>query len=169
MRKRNRVYVRVPVEDRFWKFVGKTDGCWTWSGATRPFGYGVINLGIDHNCKVEPAHRVSWSIHFGPIPPDMHVLHKCDNPPCTNPDHLFLGSNADNIADMVAKGRDQFNHMHRRLGTAHGMSKLTDDDVRAIRQERAAGAILRVLSEKYDVSIPTIDRVVKRQTWGHIT
>lgn len=77
-------------------------GCWLWFGATVPDGYG--SFGIATN-KTEKAHRVSWKLHKGPIPPDKHVLHTCDNRCCVNPDHLWLGTNEDNVADRVLKGR----------------------------------------------------------------
>ena|ERR1700734_3169973 len=87
---------------RFWKAVIKHDGCWEWTKATAKHGYGMIGTGR----IVVTAHRVSWEIHFGPIPEGIDVLHKCDNPPCSNPDHLFLGDHADNMADAVRKWRN---------------------------------------------------------------
>lgn len=91
------------VASRFWEKVVKTAGCWKWLGCTVK-GYGKIGA---QNCIGSPlaAHRVSWELHHGKIPNGFCVLHKCDNPPCCNPDHLFLGSLADNNRDRVAKGR----------------------------------------------------------------
>lgn len=91
-----------PLADRFWEKVRKTDGCWEWLAYTCKFGYGRIG-GV--RGQVLDAHRVSWELHNGPIPEGICVLHHCDNPPCTNPDHLFLGTLSDNLADMYAKGR----------------------------------------------------------------
>jgi hypothetical protein len=83
--------------DSFWNKVNKTSGCWIWTAANKD-GYGrYSNSGY--------AHRISWEMHFGKIPAGMFVCHKCDNPPCVNPDHLFLGTNQDNVNDMRAKGR----------------------------------------------------------------
>lgn len=76
-------------------------GCWLWIAAAKPPGYGVI--GVNGRCS--SAHRVSWQLHNGPIPRGMHVCHRCDVPACVNPDHLWLGSHRENMADMVAKGR----------------------------------------------------------------
>lgn len=87
--------------ERFWKHVGKTESCWTWRGGVNSQGYGQLN--INHRC--EGAYRISYTIHFGPIPPGMMVCHRCDNPPCTRPDHLFLGTGSDNVRDMYAKFR----------------------------------------------------------------
>lgn len=87
---------------RFWSRVAKSDGCWLWTGARfGPNGYGAVRF----QKRNSSAHRVSWMIHFGPIPDGLFVCHKCDNPPCCNPAHLFLGTIGDNTRDMIAKGR----------------------------------------------------------------
>lgn len=88
---------------RFWAkvLIGKDDDCWIWRGARLPRGYGHITWRM----KTESAHRVAWRIAFGDIPGDLHVLHRCDNPSCVNPNHLWLGTASDNIKDGVRKGR----------------------------------------------------------------
>jgi len=86
----------------FWKKVIKKDGCWEWAACTNESGYGIFHTGK----KTDRAHRVSWILTNGEIPSGLFVCHKCDNPPCTNPDHLFLGTNKDNVDDMIAKGRN---------------------------------------------------------------
>jgi hypothetical protein len=93
-----------PVADRFWPKVEKTDGCWLWTGATDRRGYGKI---FDGAGKLLIASRVAHELCIGPIPDGLCVLHKCDNPPCVNPDHLFLGTFGDNTQDMLAKGRNR--------------------------------------------------------------
>ena len=94
---------RVPVSERFFSFVsvGSADACWPWTGRKFENGYGQFKLGS----KCRKASRVSWELHNGPIPEGKYVLHRCDNPPCVNPTHLFLGTHKENMSDMVAKGR----------------------------------------------------------------
>ena len=99
-------FVPVPLKDRFWKHVVQGDGCWEWKGALDPKGYGRVA----HNGKMVRAHRVAFALTYGPIPKGegYHgtcVLHHCDNPPCVRPDHLFLGTNTDNIRDRDSKRR----------------------------------------------------------------
>jgi hypothetical protein len=93
----------VPAEERFWKKVNKTEDCWLWLGHLQRYGR-FKPQGIRNSPQVL-AHRYSYELHFGPIPIGMNVLHKCDNPACVNPDHLFLGTQKDNVIDMMNKGR----------------------------------------------------------------
>lgn len=112
---------RIPVAQRFWSKVDKNGPiashapglgqCWIWTGSTSE-GYGQINVGGGDG-RHDWAHRVSWEIHHGPIPDGLWVLHRCDNPSCVRPDHLFLGTVADNNRDMIAKGRHRSPSGHR--------------------------------------------------------
>lgn len=92
-----------PIEERFWERVSKRpSGCWLWTGNRVGGGYGALSLAKQPHIL---AHRYSWELHRGPIPPDTKVLHTCDTPACVNPDHLWLGSQKDNVRDMITKGR----------------------------------------------------------------
>jgi len=90
------------LADRFWNKVNKTDGCWEWGANRNPSGYGRFRL----NGRMEVAHRVGYSLAFGQIPDGLFILHSCDNPPCVNPSHLRAGTKADNMRDMVQRGRN---------------------------------------------------------------
>lgn len=102
-------YPMASLEERFWARVRKTESCWVWKGATcGPSGYGRIargRRGEFHKKNSALVHRLSWELHNGPIPEGLLVLHRCDNPPCIRPDHLFLGTAKDNSDDKCAKGR----------------------------------------------------------------
>ena len=135
----------VPVPGRFWPKVAKSgDGCWLWTAHRTALGYGRFNL----RGKVTKAHRVSWELTNGPIPHGLCVLHKCDNPPCVRPDHLFLGTIADNQADMAQKGRS-FLKQHPECalrGERSGMAKLTAAQARRMRERYASGETVSSLS-----------------------
>ena len=111
----------------------------------------------------EGAHRVSWMLAHGPIPQGMFILHRCDNPPCVNPAHLFLGTAMMNVADMEAKGRG-----HRARGEAAGKAKLTEDQVRYLRSPAAADIPNPVLAREFGVSTPVIWRTKARRIWKHV-
>jgi len=148
-----------PIEESFWEKVQKTDGCWVWTGGGKTNdGYGQLH----RNGTTVRAPRLSWRIHFGQIPEGHHVLHRCDNPACVRPDHLFTGTDADNMADSRLKGR----HAH---GETHGFAKLTDLLVIQIRREYACGSLGQSdLAEKYGVSRGAIQNVVEGTTWRHL-
>lgn len=131
---------------RLMKHVAARDNsCWQWMGYTNPKGYGRMWL----NGKLHMAHRASYILNNGHIPDGMHVLHRCDNPSCVNPAHLFIGSNDDNVKDKMTKGR------HRPIalfGSANPATKLTDEQVRAIRTEREKGQLVSEIARVYGVS-----------------
>ena len=123
----------------FWSNVDKTSGCWLWTGSTNGCGYGQFT----YNGKLEKAHRVSWQIHHGPLPlwsghtTGICVLHRCDVPLCVNPDHLFLGTQGDNVADMIEKGRRDAQQFASLGGKARA-AKLTKARRIAIAKKAAA-------------------------------
>lgn len=151
-----------PIEIRFWPAVQKTDGgCWLWLGRKCPDGYGKLV----HRRKVWGTHRISWLLHNGPIPDGMQVLHRCDVPACVNPAHLFLGTQIDNIRDMIAKGRADTSGLR---GERHHLARVNEAQVRTIRslacERRSFASIARQLSVSEDI----VRNIVHRRTWRHV-
>jgi hypothetical protein len=137
--------------------VNAETGCWDWTGGTVTGGYGSIW----HNGKTRRAHRVAYQVFCGPVTDAQDVCHKCDNPGCINPAHLFAGTTAENIADMFAKGRNSCSR-----GSDQHLSKLTENDVVAIRS--AEGITQRELAKRYGVHLTVISKVRRREIWKHI-
>jgi hypothetical protein len=143
------------------------DGCWQWQGFRNPVSKrGVLYAGEDWptSARTVYAHRVAWFLTHGPIPDGKLVCHRCDNPPCVRPDHLFLGTSEENNHDAIRKGRDR----HPKGG--RGRPKLTGRQVQAIRERYSAGGIrLRELASEYDVHEATISRLVAGKRWASLT
>lgn len=133
------------------------DGAWRYSGTNNSQLRGIFSVG-GHRLK---AHRVAWEMQCGPIPTGLHVLHKCDVPLCCRIDHLFLGTHQDNIADAFSKNRMKL----RRLGEAHGMSKMTAETVAAIRASNELGPRVAAL---FGITNSTVHRIRTRRTWKHV-
>ena len=151
--------------ERFLAKVDKTGGCWEWTAYKRPLlrgrhkgdpGYGLFWF----RGKVAQAHRVAYTLFVGEIPDGLCVCHRCDNRGCVNPDHLFLGTVADNNKDKERKGRAYY-----LKGENHGSAKLTQGQVDQIRIELAEGVSQRVLAKKYNVSWPSISYIKTGKTW----
>ena len=146
---------------RFWDKVKKSTSsdCWEWTAARTQSGYGQI--GIDGVVKY--AHRFSWELHFDEIPDGLCVCHHCDNPGCVNPNHLFVGTIADNNRDMSVKGRQR-----GPSGEKSANSKLTKEDVLEIRRLYAIGDYLqREIADQFNIDRSQISRVVCQKTWKH--
>jgi hypothetical protein len=144
--------------ERFWSNVRKTDHCWEWTACLSQDGYGHFGAVA---FKEKRAHRVAWTLANGPITGGLQVCHKCDNPKCVNPEHLFLGTQADNMQDAARKG-------HRNLGELNTHSRLTKEQVISIRAEFANGETQKALARKYGVWPYSIRSIVDNITWKHI-
>ncbi len=155
-------YYIIPIEERFWKYVQKTDTCWIWIGARlSKNGYGVLGKteqGEDQSIyRNVTTHRFSWELHFGMIPEGLLVCHHCDNPPCVNPSHLFLGTDQDNVDDMFRKGREP-----------HRNTKLRPADIPPIRQMLARGDRPVDIAILFGVNRTTICDVRSGRRWAKI-
>jgi ribosomal protein L24E len=165
-RKCSSVAARKTSQQKFERFIAEAsaEDCWEWTGARVPWGYGAINIRKDGKTVRINAHRVAYELYVGPIPKGMFVCHTCDNPPCCNPAHLFLGTAADNSADMVAKSR-QSNERKRSPGERNPAALLTENDVIAIRQSKATAL---AMAKQYGVARTTVNAVRLRNTWKHV-
>lgn len=148
------------MEEFFRAFCGKPTeaGCVEWMGRRTRFGHGI---GTFRN-QVIATHRYAYELAYGPIPNGLHVLHHCDNPPCVNPSHLFLGTEADNVRDKTEKGRQA-------KGTEIVSSKLNPDKVRAIRIRIANGETQASISKDFGVVYQTIALIAHGSTWKSVT
>jgi hypothetical protein len=180
---------RQQTKDHFWDRVDKSGDCWIWTGSVRGKGYG--SLTIDNRGVV--AHRVAWELTHGPIPDGIQVCHNCpggDNPLCVRPDHLFLGTNAENAADRkrkggYASGDQHWSHRNAHLlprgedwalthsdcapvGESHPGAKNTEERVRAIRQLVAAGIPQAAISKMFGLSPSNVCAIVNRRIWKHV-
>jgi len=144
----------TPLAERFWAKVDRGDesGCWLWVGARNRDGYGHISIDAT---KRATASRVAWELHNGPIPSGMLVCHHCDMPPCVRPDHLFLGTPADNSHDRDRKGRQG----------ASPQAKLTQAQVSELRMRRASGEKLKDLAQTFGVHWTTVWRAVHHRSY----
>jgi len=178
LRRRDGVLPKVRFPDlagAFWARVDRgttPDGCWLWRGNRDMKGYGRLYV----DCRAIRAHRIAWTLTNGPIPDGLCVCHRCDNPPCVRPDHLFLGTSADNTRDASAKGRmatGERNCMSRPeivvkiRGSNNHNARLTEDQVRLIRS-RIGRVGQRQLAREFGVSKGTIWWIASGRQWKHV-
>lgn len=144
---------------RLWpKIKYPNNGCWEWQGNKDKDGYGTLRWRGEQR-----THRVAWTLFHGKIQRGLYVLHKCDNPSCVNPTHLFIGDAKLNASDMISKGRQR-----HPCGSVHHMAKLTENQVREIRRKYKAGTRQSELAIRFGIKYVTINHIVCRRTWKHI-
>ena len=150
-------YTSLP--DTFWSKVDEPDenGCWNWNAASSHGGYGAF----DWEGKIARAPRLAAVDLFGPIRDGLFVLHHCDNPPCVNPSHLWLGTVADNNQDMAQKGRGI-------RGEHNPAARFNPGDIREMRRLRQQGLPTRGIAERFDVAERHVRRILKREIWSHV-
>lgn len=149
----------LSLKDRFYsKFkINEDNGCWEWMATKFPNGYGCFKL----NRKSVGAHRVSYEIHNGKINKNMVICHHCDNPSCVNPEHLFVGTQKENLLDRKLKGRSV-------EGNKNGRCKLSDKDILAIKRLLAEKIDQRDIAKSYGVAQTTISAINLNKSWSHI-
>lgn len=161
------------TEQDFWLRVRKTDGCWYWTGARLPAGYGYFRL-RGHRWY---AHRYAWTLAFGPPPDDRLVCHHCDTPSCVNPTHLFVGTQQENVQDMIRKGRmalgdrhGTHTHPERVCRGSHApWAKLTEAHVQEIRRRYPAdGLSIARLADSMGLPRSRVAHVVLGESWRHV-
>jgi len=171
----------------FWSKVDKSNCCWVWNGAVGKSGYGIVG----YQYRNWLAHRLAYFFTFGDIPDGMCICHSCDNKLCVNPSHLWIGTYAQNSHDMVSKGRSAKGdrsssklhpnklergekHWSKRMpertrkGIGHHKAKITDDQVRAIRQRVKSGETMISVASSVGVHVSTVSLIVKNKTWTHV-
>lgn len=192
--------MRKSTPDDFWKKVDRNGPvpehcpelgpCWIWTGGKKRKGYGAVS----YHGKTDRSHRLAWRLTNGPIPPETPcVLHRCDNPPCCNPSHLFLGDNAANTRDMVAKGRHRvltgdahYSRIHPEKmargdrngqrtrpecsarGSRHGKAVNTEEGIREIRRRSAAGQTGRQIARDLGLTATNVSQILCGHIWRHV-
>lgn len=156
----------APAEERFWRHVAlHPTGCWEWTAGLNSAGYGQFKP--VSRMAPDCAHRFSWLLHFGPIPAGLFVCHRCDNPRCVRPDHLFLGTSADNMRDAIRKGRRGRAQARWIRATIARVRKLSPSDIAEARRRHAAGESCRSIARSFNVAHTTITRLINGTQWAN--
>ena len=156
-------YKARPLAERFLEKVYKSAGCWSWRAAKYPSGYGIFML---RKGVLRGAHRIAYQLFVGEIPAGLQVLHRCDNRACVRSDHLFVGTQRDNMEDMHSKGRWRYGQRNQN-GERNPNAILTDAQVRAMLAELAAGGRPVSVARKYGVQYRTLWAIRRRKTLGN--
>lgn len=147
---------RRSLADRFWERVNQGDGCWEWNSTRIPRGYGYFHWGS----KARYAHRTAWELTYGKIPNGMFVCHHCDNPPCVRPDHLFLGTQSDNMRDCKEKGRGKYPRAEQ-----NGLARLTFAEAEEVRREVHEGIPQAQIARRLQVHPSCVWNIVHGRTY----
>lgn len=163
MKYKHNQYSGLSANQRFWEKVDVRgeDDCWIWMASRDSCNYGMF-YPKEYPNGIK-ASRYSWKIHNGEIPKGIYVCHTCDNPPCVNPKHLFLGTQKDNMQDMVQKGR-----IYDRHGERNSKAKLTEYDVRRVKQLRDNGKTYKGIAEELGVSEGCINHILNGRHWSWV-
>lgn len=167
---------RVPLETRFWAKVDKNGPtpehmphlgpCWIWTAAVNPTGYGVLSRGGEQRAALHLAHRLSWQLHHCEIAGNMFVCHHCDTPACVRPDHLFLGTCADNLRDMREKRAA--GKTWKRPPAPERKSRLTEEQVREIRARLADGYPRYSVAARFGITTRMVGYIIDGRYWSHV-
>lgn len=151
---------KMPIEDRFWSKVniGDPDECWEWQAARTRLGYGAFSV---RHATARPAHIIAYELICGEITNGLEVCHTCDNPPCCNPNHLFLGTHKENMEDMANKGRSV-------SGIKSHLSRHSEDSIIKVRELFDSGIGITDISRQTGIPVVTVWNVSHRKTWKHI-
>jgi hypothetical protein len=152
-------------QHRFWKYVERSNGCWLWTGCLNDSGYGIFRF---EGRNYRATHISLW-IYNRPVPQGLCALHKCDNPACVNPDHLYIGDKGQNIQDSYNRGRrPRIDVGDQNRGSRNGMSKLTETDVIKIKQRIQAGETNKDIAAEFGVNSSTISEIKSGRTWKEV-